>query len=350
MKGKITKGYKEILLYKSAWKFSLAGALARLSFSSTLLALLYTIRHIYGSWTLASAISGSMLIISSILLPATAFLIDKFGQKIIGFCLTYLKVGSIIAVIILCHIKAPFVWTAISAFFICIFSVPYGSMVRRRWSYIIDKNDKGKIRSAFALENTVDNLIYVIGPLLITFVINNISPELALLIPALANFFGGTLLFIQTKTEPPKNKQKKVFLKNNLPNKNNIFKILDFCKKAKTSFLNNSNQISLVLIMILLFSFYGANDILARHIALSENSLWLNGLIISSVSAFGILSSALFPYIKKSWSFYLSLLAIAVLALPISSQNIYFFWANVCLCGFALSPIYILADIIINEL
>ncbi|MDR3116604.1 MAG: hypothetical protein LBT91_02045, partial [Bifidobacteriaceae bacterium] len=40
----------------------------------------------------------------------------------------------------------------------------------------------------------------------------------------------------------------------------------------------------------------------------------------------------------------------AVLALPISSQNIYFFWANVCLCGFALSPIYILADIIINEL
>ncbi|MDR3128282.1 MAG: MFS transporter [Bifidobacteriaceae bacterium] len=333
--------YKSILKYQSSWKFSLAGALARLSFSSTLLALLYTIKHIYNSWVLASIISGSMLIISSIMTPLTAFLIDKYSQNLIGFLFTYLKVSGMIAIIILCNYQAPLFFVTLAASLICFFSVPYGSMVRRRWNLILKNQSKDKINTAFALENTFDNLIYIIGPILVTTIIYCVAPQLALLVPALSNFLGGTLLLIQKSTQPPKNKNLTFNLSVNfIKNKwNPIYQIK-----------NNSKQIKLVSCLILLFSFYGSLDILARHITILEGTTYLNGTIISTVSIFGILSSFLYPYLKKGWGLYCTIFALGIIFLPLSCQNTYLFWLDGAICGFALSPIYILADLIINKL
>ncbi|MDR2748423.1 MAG: MFS transporter [Bifidobacteriaceae bacterium] len=343
--------YIKTLKFERAWRFSLAGAIARISFSSTVLALLYTLRHIYGSWAMAGIISGSMLIISSTVLPFTAYLIDRFGQTVIGFLFTYLKVSGMIATIIFCANKAPIQFVALSSFVICFFSVPYGSMVRRRWSHILrDENSKSKIHTAFAIENTIDNLIYVIGPILITFTIANVSPELALLIPAASNLIGGTALFIQKSTRPPRNRElaDKELTDKKLKTKKSVNKKI---AGKKLTFLK---QFNLVFVLVLVFSLYGSADILARHIAISENMPQLNGIIISTISAFGIVSSVLYPRInkngKRGWKFFCLILIIGSALLPATCNNIYLFWANVAILGFALSPIYILADIVITKL
>jgi predicted MFS family arabinose efflux permease len=75
-----------------------------------------------------------------------------------------------------------------------------GSMVRARWSVLLEGTPL--LHSAFALESVVDEMIFVIGPALVTVLATALPPAGVLLCGVLS--VTGTLLFAaQRTTEPP---------------------------------------------------------------------------------------------------------------------------------------------------
>ncbi len=75
-----------------------------------------------------------------------------------------------------------------------------GSMVRARWSALLP--DPAALQSAFALESVVDEMVFVIGPALVTVLATALPPAGVLLCMVLA--VTGTLFFAaQRQTEPP---------------------------------------------------------------------------------------------------------------------------------------------------
>ena len=76
-----------------------------------------------------------------------------------------------------------------------------GSMVRARWANVIHDNDQRQ--TAFAFESVLDEMIFVIGPPLATFLATAVDPA-AGLVAALCFALGGGLLFAsQRGTQPP---------------------------------------------------------------------------------------------------------------------------------------------------
>jgi predicted MFS family arabinose efflux permease len=76
-----------------------------------------------------------------------------------------------------------------------------GSMVRARWACAA--TDADRLRSAFALESIIDELIFTIGPLVTAFLAFRYSLPLPLLVSAVIGLVGALVLAAQRSTEPP---------------------------------------------------------------------------------------------------------------------------------------------------
>jgi hypothetical protein len=75
-----------------------------------------------------------------------------------------------------------------------------GAMVRARWATLLTGTER--LRTAFALESILDELIYVLGPPLATLAVIGIAPGAALLLSAGLVGVGSIALTVQRGTEP----------------------------------------------------------------------------------------------------------------------------------------------------
>jgi hypothetical protein len=76
-----------------------------------------------------------------------------------------------------------------------------GSMVRARWSTLL--GDSPLLHSAFSLESVADELIFVIGPALVTVLATEVYPASGVAVAMTACFIGTLLFAAQRATEPP---------------------------------------------------------------------------------------------------------------------------------------------------
>ena len=76
-----------------------------------------------------------------------------------------------------------------------------GSSVRSRWSHLVD--DKGDLLTAFAFESVVDEVVFIVGPALVTTLATTVHPLAGLASAVAATLAGTALLVSQKHTEPP---------------------------------------------------------------------------------------------------------------------------------------------------
>jgi len=76
-----------------------------------------------------------------------------------------------------------------------------GALVRARWTHLL--GDPGAIHTAYSLESALDELVFVVGPVVATLLATTVAPTAGLGVPTLALLVGGMLLFGQRSTEPP---------------------------------------------------------------------------------------------------------------------------------------------------
>ena len=76
-----------------------------------------------------------------------------------------------------------------------------GSSVRSRWSHLVE--DKGDLLTAFAFESVVDEMVFIVGPALVTTLATTVHPLAGLASAVAATLAGTALLVSQKRTEPP---------------------------------------------------------------------------------------------------------------------------------------------------
>ena len=76
--------------------------------------------------------------------------------------------------------------------------------MRTRWAYALRGNsDASLLNTAYALEAAVDEIVFILGPILAAFLATSVSPVSQLFVPTFAAGIGGAVFFSLRNTAPP---------------------------------------------------------------------------------------------------------------------------------------------------
>lgn len=193
--------YLDVLRSDGALAFSSAAMIGRMSMSMYGLGTVLLIATLTGRYGLAGTVAAAGSVGYALATPVAAKLADRFGQ---GRVLS--RQGVLFAVcttvfIASVELRAP-VWALLVTGVLAGASMPsLGSMVRARWSALIG-DDERRLHAAFSLESVIDELIFVIGPALVTLLATQLLPASGIGTAALLCVCGTLLFAAQRRTEP----------------------------------------------------------------------------------------------------------------------------------------------------
>jgi len=193
--------YSELFHARGAAAFSSTGFLARMPISMVGLGTLLMVSATTGAYGLAGLLAGTVTFAGGLAAPQIARLVDRLGQaRVLRPAL--LAHGLLLAGLIAAVRLGWPVWTWFVLGVLAGGTLPsIGSMVRARWTHAI--TDRDRRQTAFAFESVLDEVIFVVGPPLATFLATAVNPA-AGLVAALCFAVGGGFLFAaQRDTQPP---------------------------------------------------------------------------------------------------------------------------------------------------
>lgn len=192
--------FREVLARPGALRFSAAGFVGRMPMSMIGLGTVLLIASVTGRYGLAGTVAGAGSVGYALCAPQAARLADRFGQHRVLRPLTAFFAVSTTALIVCAEFRAP-LWTMLVSGALAGASMPsLGSMVRARWSAML--GDSPLLHTAFSLESVLDEMIFVIGPALVTLLATEVTPAAGVAL-AMTACVTGTLLFAaQRRTEP----------------------------------------------------------------------------------------------------------------------------------------------------
>ncbi|MFK4085779.1 MFS transporter [Kribbella sp. NPDC020789] len=195
------KPYLHLMRRPGAGAFFSAGVLGRMPISMTGLGIVILIARESGSYGLAGAVSGVAVIAGALTGPIQGRLVDRFGQRLL------LIVGSVVctvgltALLIAVKADAP-TWVLYALSFVAGGTRPQvGSFVRARWTHLLGRGRA--LQTAFALEAVGDEVVFIIGPVVVTFLATEISPYAGLATAAVLGLAGGLWLAFLRASDPP---------------------------------------------------------------------------------------------------------------------------------------------------
>jgi MFS family permease len=191
----------EVLSRPGALRMSAAGFIGRMPMSMFGLGTLLLIASFTGRYGLAGLVSAAGSVGYAVCAPQAARLADRFGQARVLRPQAAFFAATTIALIACAHWRAP-TWALLLSGGLAGASMPtLGSMVRARWSTLL--GDSPLLHSAFSLESVADELIFVIGPALVTVLATEVYPASGVAVAMTACVIGTLLLAAQRATEPP---------------------------------------------------------------------------------------------------------------------------------------------------
>jgi hypothetical protein len=130
-----------------------------------------------------------------------ARLVDRRGQsRVLPWTISVFAVGLVLMMLAVeadWPAPLPYLCAALSGA-----ALPQtGSCVRARWSHLVP--DKRMLQTAFAFEAVVDEVVFVIGPTMVTLLATAVHPLAGLSAAILAGLAGTVALVSQRRSEPP---------------------------------------------------------------------------------------------------------------------------------------------------
>ena len=193
--------YATVLAVPGARSFVVAGIVGRLPISMLGLGTVVLVERRYGSYALAGAASAVLAASQAGSGPPVSRLLDRLGQARVLLPTLAVHVVGLVGLLGAAQVRAPR-WALLLAAAVAGASSPQiSACVRARWSALL--GGRPELKTAFALESVADEVVFVVGPVLVTTLAAATSP-LAGLGCALVFVSAGTLAFAaQRSTEPP---------------------------------------------------------------------------------------------------------------------------------------------------
>jgi hypothetical protein len=196
----VFRPYAALFAVPGARTFSLVGWFARLPIPMIGLGTVLLVAGETGSYGLAGALSGALALSFSVVSPQWARLMDRRGQgSILRLQVSaYLLFGLAFAVAVI--VGGPhWLWFVLAAL-TGASSPNIGALVRARWAHALDGAGR---QTAFAFEAVVDEVVFVVGPPLVTLLATLISPPAGYLAGLFIGVVGGFWFAGLRGTEPP---------------------------------------------------------------------------------------------------------------------------------------------------
>ncbi len=193
--------YVDVLRAPGAAAFSAAGGLARLPMSMVGIGTVLMIQGYTGSYAMAGRVSAVLVVAQAVGSPQVARFVDRAGQRRVLLPALVVTTAGLIGLVAAAAAGAPEPVLWLLAVVAGLSQGSYGSYVRARWTHAVP--EPRRLHTAFSFESAVDELVYIVGPVLATMLATAVIPPAALLVAALAGGVGGLAFLLQRATEPP---------------------------------------------------------------------------------------------------------------------------------------------------
>ena len=194
------RGYGPLLRTPGALAFSLAALVGRLPIAMLGIGTVLLVEDRRSSYALAGLVSAAYAAGVALLGPALSRLVDRLGQRRVLPWTLLLSAVGVVGLVALAGTSAPVAVLLACAAVMSASSSQLGSCARARWSAVL-ADRPAEIPRAYAWEAVVDEVVFVLGPLVVV-LCALVDPAVGLLV-ALGLGAAGTLSFVSLRgTEP----------------------------------------------------------------------------------------------------------------------------------------------------
>jgi MFS family permease len=197
----VSNPYLQVLRTPHALPMVLVAFIGRLPLSMVGLGSVLLIASETGSYGLGGAVAAAGAVTTALAGPVTGRLADTFGQRRVLLPILTLFVAA--GVGFLWAVKGGwprwtlFVGAALAG--ACI--PPVASMIRVRWTYLL--RGSNRLPTALAMESVVDEFVFIVGPVLVTFLSTTGHATPGVVTAFTLATIGSLLFAAQVRTEPP---------------------------------------------------------------------------------------------------------------------------------------------------
>jgi MFS family permease len=197
----VFRPYRTLLARPGALAFSASGLLARLPMSMAGIGIVLVVVARYDSYALAGRVSAAYVLTQALCSPRLARLVDRHGQaRVMRPAIAVTSLG-IAALAVTATLQLPVGWLYVAAVVTGATMGSFGSLVRTRWSHVV--HTPRELHTAYSLESALDELVFVVGPILATTLAASVSPVAALVVSVAGLVVGGYWFLGLHDTQPP---------------------------------------------------------------------------------------------------------------------------------------------------
>jgi predicted MFS family arabinose efflux permease len=198
---RLASPYREILRRPGAARFTAAAFVARLPISMVALGIVLMVSELRGSYATAGLVAAAYTVSSALINPLGSRAVDRWGQlRVVRILVTVHATGLIVLAV--AALEGAAAWLLVIIAILAGATQPAtGALVRARWAHLLGPDSR--LRTAFAFEGVLDELIFVVGPPLATFLAVAVAAPAPVIVSAALVAVGSVLLLVQRSTEPP---------------------------------------------------------------------------------------------------------------------------------------------------
>jgi MFS family permease len=193
--------YRAVFRVRGTAAFCAAGFLMRMPiaiYPLALLLLVSTKTHHYG---FAGVLSGAYIFAGAPGNPIGARLVDRYGQGRMLIPAGVIHLAAVAVLVVVAESSLP-EWVMLAPAAVIGFSyLAVGSLVRARWSYVLA--GRPELSTAYSLESTLDEVIFVVGPLIATVLATQVGGVAPLIFAGVLVGAGTLALWRLPDTDPP---------------------------------------------------------------------------------------------------------------------------------------------------
>jgi MFS family permease len=193
--------YLQVLRTPHALPMVMAAFIGRLPLSMVGLGSVLLIASTTGSYGLGGAVAATGAVTTALAGPLIGRLADSFGQRrvLLPVLAVFVVSGMGFLAAVHRHWPLPILFVCAGLGGACI--PPVSSMIRVRWTHLL--RDDHRLPTALAMESVVDEFVFIVGPVLVTF-LSTAGHATSGVVTAFTLATVGSLLFAaQYRTEPP---------------------------------------------------------------------------------------------------------------------------------------------------
>lgn len=196
--------YRRLFALPGTKAFCLSGAVARLPISMMSLGIVLALNHLYDNWTIAGTMSAVYVLAMSCVTPFYARAFDRFGQARVGRLALAVQIAAMLGFAFAALVRVPIALLFVLAIIMGLTQFSFGALVRTRWSYALRNVEDGEqlLNTAYAMEAAIDEVVFILGPILAAWLATSVHPVSQLFVPTFACGIGGTVFFSLKSTQP----------------------------------------------------------------------------------------------------------------------------------------------------